>query len=121
MNPAYPNFCGAKLTTYYCNSTETQVLIGKNSEYITFSPTSSTKPGQAYCTLKVTMEEVDGISRAIDFTATTIGYDVTPIQDQIYYVGSILLIPYSKFKIYPKDYFETTDYRLYVIDDPSKV
>ena len=95
--------------------------MAENFNHITFSPTLDTKPGQASCTLLVSMPEVDGITRKLSFTATTLSYIVTAIPNQIYFVGTQLLIPYIKFKIYPEGYFDTNDYRLYSADSPPEV
>jgi len=46
---------------------------------------------------------------------------VTALPNQIYFVGTLLLIPYTKFKIYPEGYFDTTDYRLYSAESPPDV
>jgi hypothetical protein len=65
------------------------------------------------------MTEVSGITRKIQFFATTISYIETPIETQNYYIGSQLLIPFTRFQIYPANYFKTDDYRLYLVESLS--
>jgi len=121
LHPTVIEFCGPIVPTFFCNLTESSELMAENFNHITFSPTVDTKPGKASCTLVASLPEVDGITRKISFTATTLSYIVTPIPNHIYYVGSQLLIPYTKFKIYPEGYFDTNDYRLNLIDNPPEV
>jgi len=54
------------------------------------------------------------------FNATTLGYTVTQIKDQVYYVGSTKLIPFTKFKIYPSGYVDDlSNYTLHMTYWPS--
>jgi hypothetical protein len=56
-----------------------------------------------------------------DFEATTLGYLITPIFDQIYYIGSVHSIEYIEFEIYPQDYVELETYSAWLTEDPGKL
>ena len=47
--------------------------------------------------MEATMSEVDTISKNYYFKGTTLGYLITAIEDQLYYVGSFHTIPYVEF------------------------
>ena len=71
--------------------------------------------------MEVTMLEVETIDKNYYFNGTTLGYLITPIKDQLYYVGSFHTIPYVEFQIYPAGYIDASNYTLNLTDDPSKL
>jgi len=97
MNPGVKNFCGPVDFTFHCNSTFVSHVHGQNFDQVVLSPTTDTAAGVADCYLDATLTEVGQISKVYKFNATTLSYTIRPIEDQVYFVGSTKLIPFTKF------------------------
>jgi hypothetical protein len=65
------------------------------------------------------LEEVSNVKRIQYFNATTLGYVIVPIKDQVYYVGSFKTIRYAEFRIYPEGYVLSSNYSAKLTLDPG--